>query len=62
MWCHQKRSYSPFMQWYIERAAAAGASESEVLEAVKVGIETGGPGYPIFRGPRTGIALHFTHG
>ena len=33
------------MQWHIEQAAAAGASEPEVLEAVEVGIEmTGGPG------------------
>src|SRR5512140_2108473 len=33
------------MQWHIEQAAAAGASESEVLEAVEVGIEmAGGPG------------------
>jgi AhpD family alkylhydroperoxidase len=33
------------MQWHIEQAAAAGASEAEVLEAVEVGIEmAGGPG------------------
>jgi len=33
------------MQWHIEQAVAAGASESEVLEAVEVGIEmAGGPG------------------
>ena len=33
------------MQWHIEQAATAGASESEVLEAVEVGIEmAGGPG------------------
>ena len=33
------------MQWHIEQAAAAGASEREVLEAVEVGIEmAGGPG------------------
>jgi AhpD family alkylhydroperoxidase len=33
------------MQWHIEQAAAAGASQSEVLEAVEVGIEmSGGPG------------------
>ncbi len=33
------------MQWHIEQAAAAGASEQEVLEAVEVGIEmAGGPG------------------
>jgi AhpD family alkylhydroperoxidase len=33
------------MQWHIEQAAAAGASEPEVLEAVEVAIEmTGGPG------------------
>jgi AhpD family alkylhydroperoxidase len=33
------------MQWHIEHAVAAGASESEVLEAVEVGIEmAGGPG------------------
>lgn len=33
------------MQWHIEQAASAGASESEVLEAVEVGIEmAGGPG------------------
>ena len=30
------------MQWHIEQAVAAGASEGEVLEAVKVGIEMGG--------------------
>ena len=34
------------MQWHIEQAAAAGASEREVLEAVEVGIEMG-------RGPAT---------
>ncbi len=33
------------MQWHIEQAAADGASEAEVLEAVEVGIEmAGGPG------------------
>jgi AhpD family alkylhydroperoxidase len=33
------------MQWHIEQAAKSGASESEVLEAVEVGIEmAGGPG------------------
>ncbi len=33
------------MQWHIEQAAADGASEPEVLEAVEVGIEmAGGPG------------------
>jgi len=33
------------MQWHIEQAAGAGASEREVLEAVEVGIEmAGGPG------------------
>jgi len=33
------------MQWHIEQAAAAGASQPEVLEAVEVGIEmAGGPG------------------
>jgi len=33
------------MQWHIEQAAATGASESEILEAVEVGIEmAGGPG------------------
>jgi AhpD family alkylhydroperoxidase len=33
------------MQWHIEQAAEAGASEPEVLEAVEVGIEmAGGPG------------------
>ena len=32
------------MQWHIEQAALAGASEQEVLEAVEVGIEmAGGP-------------------
>ena len=30
------------MQWHIEQAAQAGASMSEVLEAVEVGIEMGG--------------------
>jgi AhpD family alkylhydroperoxidase len=30
------------MQWHIEQAARAGASEREVLEAVEVGIEMGG--------------------
>ena len=30
------------MQWHIEQAAAAGASQREVLEAVEVGIEMGG--------------------
>ena len=33
------------MQWHIEQAAASGASEREVLEAVEIGIEmAGGPG------------------
>jgi AhpD family alkylhydroperoxidase len=33
------------MQWHIEQAAAAGAGQREVLEAVEVGIEmAGGPG------------------
>ena len=33
------------MQWHIGQAASAGASASEVLEAVEVGIEmAGGPG------------------
>jgi len=32
------------MQWHIEQAAAAGATESEVLEAVEVGIEMAGGG------------------
>jgi AhpD family alkylhydroperoxidase len=30
------------MQWHIEQAAKAGATEREVLEAVEVGIEMGG--------------------
>jgi AhpD family alkylhydroperoxidase len=30
------------MQWHIEKAAAAGASMREVLEAVEVGMEMGG--------------------
>lgn len=30
------------MQWHIEKAAAAGASVREILEAVEVGIEMGG--------------------
>jgi len=30
------------MQWHIEQAAKAGASQREVLEAVEVGIEMGG--------------------
>ena len=30
------------MQWHIEQAAAAGATQREVLEAVEVGIEMGG--------------------
>jgi len=30
------------MQWHIEQAAAAGATEREVLEAIEVGIEMGG--------------------
>jgi len=30
------------MQWHIEQAAAAGASQRQVLEAVEVGIEMGG--------------------
>jgi alkylhydroperoxidase/carboxymuconolactone decarboxylase family protein YurZ len=33
------------MQWHIEQAAKAGASQREVLEAVEIGIEmSGGPG------------------
>lgn len=30
------------MQWHIEQAHAAGASEREILEAIEVGIEMGG--------------------
>ena len=30
------------MQWHVEQAAAAGASEGQVLEAVEVGMEMGG--------------------
>ena len=30
------------MQWHVEQAARAGASESEVLEAIEVAIEMGG--------------------
>jgi AhpD family alkylhydroperoxidase len=30
------------MQWHIEQAAASGASQKEVLEAIEVGIEMGG--------------------
>jgi len=30
------------MQWHIEQAAQAGATQQEVLEAVEVGIEMGG--------------------
>ncbi len=30
------------MQWHIEQATKAGASEQEVLEAIEVGIEMGG--------------------
>ena len=30
------------MEWHITQAAAAGASEKEVLEAIEVGIEFGG--------------------
>lgn len=30
------------MQWHIEQAARAGATEGEVLEAIEVGIEMGG--------------------
>ena len=30
------------MQWHIEEAVAAGASEREILEAVEVGMEMGG--------------------
>lgn len=37
------------MQWHIDQAAQAGASEKEVLEAVEVGIEMGG-------GPATAYA------
>jgi len=33
------------MQWHIEQAALAGATEREVLESVEIGIEmAGGPG------------------
>ena len=33
------------MQWHIEQAAQAGATQEEVLEAIEVGIEmSGGPG------------------
>lgn len=33
------------MQWHIEQAAKSGATETEILEAVEVGIEmAGGPG------------------
>ncbi len=33
------------MQWHIEQAAASGASERQVFEAVEIGIEmAGGPG------------------
>ncbi|MFZ7127766.1 MAG: carboxymuconolactone decarboxylase family protein [Desulfobacterales bacterium] len=37
------------MQWHIEQAAAAGAGEAEILEAIGVGIEMGG-------GPATAYA------
>jgi AhpD family alkylhydroperoxidase len=30
------------MQWHIEQAAASGASQQEILEAVEVGMEMGG--------------------
>jgi alkylhydroperoxidase/carboxymuconolactone decarboxylase family protein YurZ len=30
------------MQWHIEQAAKAGATQQEVLEAVEVGMEMGG--------------------
>ena len=30
------------MQWHVEQAARAGATEGEVLEAIEVGIEMGG--------------------
>jgi alkylhydroperoxidase/carboxymuconolactone decarboxylase family protein YurZ len=30
------------MQWHIEQAARAGATQEQVLEAVEVGIEMGG--------------------
>jgi AhpD family alkylhydroperoxidase len=30
------------MQWHIEQASKAGATEAEVLEAIEVGIEMGG--------------------
>jgi AhpD family alkylhydroperoxidase len=30
------------MQWHIDQAALAGASEREVLEAIEVGVEMGG--------------------
>jgi alkylhydroperoxidase/carboxymuconolactone decarboxylase family protein YurZ len=46
---NSSRSGSPWsstasscMQWHIEQAAAAGATEREVLEAIEVGIEMGG--------------------
>ena len=32
------------MQWHIEQAASAGASENEILEALEVGIEMSGGG------------------
>lgn len=37
------------MQWHIDQAAQAGATEKEVLEAIEVGIEMGG-------GPATAYA------
>lgn len=37
------------MQWHIDQAAQAGATENEVLEAIEVGIEMGG-------GPATAYA------
>lgn len=37
------------MQWHIDQAAKAGATEKEVLEAIEVGIEMGG-------GPATAYA------
>ncbi len=30
------------MQWHIEQAVSAGASETEIIEAIEVGIEMGG--------------------
>jgi alkylhydroperoxidase/carboxymuconolactone decarboxylase family protein YurZ len=36
------RHIAGLRKWHIEQAAAAGATEPEVLEAVEVGIEMGG--------------------